>query len=204
MVFLSESHMNNAKAIEVKNKLGFDLVHIVESDGRSGGLVMFYILANEVVLNFSSPNFIDGFVMDGNYVAWLFTGFYGEPSWELKHQSWTAIRDLNKNANGPWMILGDFSEILVSSEKEGGNVRTNQYMQNFRDCIEECDLQEIMYLGDPYTWSRGFIRERLDRALCNDAWASKFPYAVVIHEHHVHSDHRPLVLDTNYFEAAMT
>ena len=61
-----------------------------------------------------------------------------------------------------------------------------------------------MYLGAPYTWSQGVIREWLDRALCNDAWASKFPYAAVIHEHHVHSDHRPLVMDMNYFEAAMT
>lgn len=102
------------------------------------------------------------------------------------------------------MIIGDYNEILVSTEKEGGNLRPGQYMQNFRECIEECNLQEVMFVGDPFTWSRGAICERLDRGLCNDAWATKFPFAAVIHEQHVHSDHRPLVLDTNYFEKAMT
>lgn len=87
VIFLSESHLNKVKAIELRVKLGFDLFHIVESDGRSGGLVLFYNLANEVVLNYSSLNFIDGFVMEANAVAWRLTGFYGEPNWDLKHRS---------------------------------------------------------------------------------------------------------------------
>lgn len=85
VVFLFESHLNKAKVIELKSKLGFDLLNIVESDGRSCGLVMFYNLINDVVLNFSSQNFIDGLVMNYSSVAWRFTRFYGEPSWELKH-----------------------------------------------------------------------------------------------------------------------
>ena len=118
VVFLSESHLNKAKVIELKSKLGFDLLNIVESDGRSCGLVMFYNLINDVVLNFSSQNFIDGPVMNCNSVAWRFTRFYGEPSWELKHQSRTAIRDLNKDTMGPRIIIKVFNEILVSSEKK--------------------------------------------------------------------------------------
>ena len=66
---MSESHLNKDKANELKLKLGFDFTHIVESDGRSGGLVLFYNPSNEVVLNYYSPNFIDGFVMEGNYMA---------------------------------------------------------------------------------------------------------------------------------------
>lgn len=78
VVFLSESHLNKAKAEDLKVKLGFDFFHLVESDGRSGGLVMFYNQSNEVILSFSSPNFIDGIVMEGNKVGWRLTGFYGE------------------------------------------------------------------------------------------------------------------------------
>ena len=51
-------------------------------------------------------------------------------------------------------------------------MRTHQYMQNFRDCIGECKLQEIMFLGDPFTWSHGMISEKLVRAFCNDEWNS--------------------------------
>lgn len=127
-----------------------------------------------MLLNFSSPNFIDGFVMEGGDVAWRLTGFYGEPHWDSKHLSWTYLRTLQNNTGGAWMIIGDFNEILVASEKDGGNIRPIQFMQSFRDCIEECGLQEIMYIGDQFTWSRGAIRERLDRALCTEKWAKFF------------------------------
>lgn len=61
-----------------------------------------------------------------------------------------------------------------------------------------------MIVGDIFTWSRGIIRERLDRALCNEQWATKFPYAAVVHKRHVHSDHRPILLDTNYYASVMS
>ena len=43
----------------------------------------------------------------------------------------------------------------------------------------------------------------MDRALCNDLWAEKFPYAAVVHEQHVHSDHRPVLLDTDFYKSGM-
>src|SRR3954462_12553179 len=89
------------------------------------------------------------------------------------------------------------------SEKEGGNSRPIQFMQNLRDCLDDCGMHEIMFVGDEFTWSRGEIKERLDRAVCNDNWATLCPYAAVLHEHHTHSDHRPILVDTNYYKSAM-
>ncbi|XP_020197316.1 uncharacterized protein [Aegilops tauschii subsp. strangulata] len=89
------------------------------------------------------------------------------------------------------------------SEKEGGNIRPDHYMRDFRDCIKDCGLQEVMMIGDTFTWSRGAVRERLDRALSNEMWAENFPYAALVHEHHIHSDHRPILLDTEYFKGLM-
>lgn len=61
------------------------------------------------------------------------------------------------------MVLGDFNEILYSLEKEGGNASPNAMMKEFRDCLAECGLDDMGYIGDPFTWRRGDIRERLDR-----------------------------------------
>ena len=56
-------------------------------------------------------------------------------------------------------------------------------------------------VGDLFTWRRGDICERLDQAICNLEWANKFPRVVIINGEHVHSDHRPLILDTDYFDS---
>lgn len=58
MIFLSRSHLNREMTTIVHRKLGFDFMHVEESDGRARELVMFYKDDNEVALNYFSPNFI--------------------------------------------------------------------------------------------------------------------------------------------------
>lgn len=111
-----------------------------------------------------------------------------------------AIYQVHVCASHPWVILGDFNEILSADEKEGGNPRPYQMMQAFQDCLADCDLDDMGFEGDRYTWRRGDIGERLDRAVSNTAWNLKFPLAALVHEEHVHWDHRPLVLDTEYHD----
>ena len=113
--------MNKEKADDVRRKLGFDEMYVQESDGRSGGLVLFCNFINKVVLNYSSPSFIDVVSMRGDEVDWRLTGFYGFPAWDQRHLSWTCLRDLHKMGNHRRAIIGDFNEILIASEKEGSN-----------------------------------------------------------------------------------
>jgi hypothetical protein len=67
------------------------------------------------------------------------------------------------------LIIGDFNEILYSWEKEGGAPRANRYMKSFQDCLSDCGLEDLGYIGDIFTWQRGKIRERLDRDVPNAA-----------------------------------
>jgi hypothetical protein len=73
----------------------------------------------------------------------------------------------------PWLVAGDFNEIMYSHEKEGGNVRPQRCMQAFRDCLTACD--DLGISGDIFTWIRGRIREQLDRAVGNPGWVSFVP-----------------------------
>ena len=88
---------------------------------------------------------------------------YGEPRWEDKHMTWDKIRELNAQHNLPWAIIGDLNEILFNHEKEGGNLRPHNRMQAFRDVLDDCGLIDLGFTGEPFTWKRGRIRERLDR-----------------------------------------
>ncbi|PNT61155.1 hypothetical protein BRADI_5g10935v3, partial [Brachypodium distachyon] len=89
--------------------------------------------------------------------------------------------------------MGDFNEILYSHEKEGGNPRPVRMMNDFGDCLVDCELDDLGFSGDRFTWFRGDVRERLDRAVANAEWINLFPGFSVINEGHFRSDHRPVV-----------
>jgi hypothetical protein len=71
-------------------------------------------------------------------------------------------------------------------------------MQAFQDALTDCELEDLGYSGDSYTWERERIRERLDRAVANGAWNIMHPGAVLQHLEYTRSDHRPILLDTDY------
>ena len=121
-------------------------------------------------------------------------GFYGEPRWQDKHLTWQCLRDLNDTVNLPWLVMGDINEILYPFEKEGGNPRPQHFMQAFRQALDDCNLTDFGYVGDKFTWHRGRIRERLDRALMNDAWNERFGEAILQNMEYSGSDHRPIMM----------
>ena len=84
-----------------------------------------------------------------------------EPNWDQKDQTWEAMRSLkNRDTNSlPWLAVGDFNEILCHHEKEGGRARLQRHLQAFHDALDDCELTDIGYIGDIYTWHRGKIRE---------------------------------------------
>jgi hypothetical protein len=108
-----------------------DFKIINPSNGRSGGVLLLW--KREVVIEqiFSAPKYIDVRVIESPGKIWHLTGIYGEPKWEDKYKTWDKLRELQQNSNLPWAIIGDFNEILLSHEKEGGNPRPQSYMQSF-------------------------------------------------------------------------
>jgi hypothetical protein len=97
--------------------------------------------------------------------------------------------------------VGDFNEILFNCEKKGGPPRAKTCMERFRKVLEDCDLHDLGYTGDPFTWhnhhhlAASYIKERLDRAVANNTWQRKFPLVKVKNGDPRHSDHRPVIVD---------
>jgi hypothetical protein len=57
------------------------------------------------------------------------------------------------------VILGYFDEILYSHKKEGGNSRSDGYMQALRDVLIDCDLKGLGFTREKFTWKGGKIIE---------------------------------------------
>jgi hypothetical protein len=168
------------------------------SNERSGGVLLLWKKEIKIEMIFSAPKYIDVKVIEGDNKIWRLTGFYGEPRWDDRHMSWDKICELHNSFDLPWVILGDFNEILFSHEKEGGNPRSQLMMQKFCDVLTDCNLEDIGFSGDPFTWRCGKIKERLDRCLANSSWNVMHPGASVQHLSYIRLDHRPILLDTDY------
>ncbi|KAL5819414.1 hypothetical protein ACOSQ4_023256 [Xanthoceras sorbifolium] len=62
---------------------------------------------------------------------------------------------------------GDFNEILKDEEKLGGSCRNSGAMARFRRAVDDCNLMDMGFRGDRFTWNNrqfngGLIQERLD------------------------------------------
>jgi hypothetical protein len=96
---------------------------------------MFWKKDIKIELVFSAPKYIDVRIVENPGKIWRLTGIYGEPRWEDKYKTWDTLRDLNNSSKLPWVVMGDFNEILFLHEKEGGNQRHQPYMQSFPDVL---------------------------------------------------------------------
>jgi hypothetical protein len=111
------------------------------------------------------------------------------------------MRTLHHQASLPWLCIGDFNEIMFSFEKQGGLPRPQVCMDRFRNALNFCNLNDLGFEGDIFTWrnnncrAKGYIRERLDRAVANPGWCAKFPCYKVVNGEQGHSDHRPVLLE---------
>ena len=117
VLFLSETHLDMAKAGKLKRRLGFDEMEVSESDGRSGGLLMLWQTTLGVSSRVGHSNYIDIRIKETTAAGWRFIGFYSEPSGDRKHLSWEYLRGLHAMSNLPWLVAGDFNEIRQAYEK---------------------------------------------------------------------------------------
>ena len=67
-------------------------------------------------------------------------------------------------------------------------------MEGFRECLCNCELIDIGFVGQRFTWCNGRIGEkrtlvRLDRMVANEEWLNFFPEAKVFHRSMAASDH---------------
>ena len=75
-------------------------------------------------------------------------------------------------------------------------MRPPKQIEDFRNVTHECNLQEVLFCGPKFTWSRekssNMILERLDRGLASEDWLLRFQGACEQHLLAIHSDHCPL------------
>nr|KYP39451.1 Putative ribonuclease H protein At1g65750 family [Cajanus cajan] len=144
----------------------------------------------------SHPQAISFTVVEGSK-SWVCTAVYANPRVELRQRVWAHLRELGGRITLPWLVLGDFNEIMLSTECRGGRFSMVGVSQ-FLEVLNDCNLLDMGAKGLRFTWYRNqrgvVLAKRLDRAVCNVAWQAMFPEAYVENLCRVYSDHCPLLL----------
>lgn len=102
-------------------------------------------------------------------LSWV-TAVYGRPNPSIRKHLYVQLGEIAKTMQEPWLIGGDFNTILYRSEKKWGSFNRTDAYGLFHHWFHSNKLHDLQFKGSRFTWARGFLFKRLDRAICNDVW----------------------------------
>ncbi|KAH1113590.1 hypothetical protein J1N35_006968, partial [Gossypium stocksii] len=202
ILFLIETKLSSKKMEMVRLKCGFSNGIDIGAVGLKGGLSLGWTGNDLVSIRSYSMFHMDADIYDPeNKETWRLTGFYGSSDECYQRESWDLLFHLGYDQSVPWLVFGDFNEIVSSFKKKGGRVRSEGQIAEFKTTLEDCLLNDVGCVGRWFTWEKGIflstnIRERLDRGVATLNWRYLFPGFLLEHLSHLFSDHCPILLDT--------
>lgn len=180
--------------------LGYSNCFAVGREGLSGGLAV--LLKDNVDLSIKSFSkyHIDS-IIEGPQ-AFRLTIIYGDSNANLRYKSWEILRQLNNGNEEPWLVIGDFNEVMYSWEAKGLRARNQLGMRQFREVLDFNQLKDLGFQGATFTYSNRIrndmeSKSRIDRAVATLPWREQFPNATVHHIFANSSDHLPLHVEFN-------
>jgi hypothetical protein len=153
-LFLIETISSKRCMESLRVRFGFQDLFVVEPIGRSGGLALFWQVAEELEIQNYSRRHINAIVRSvDNDVPWKLMGFYGHPDPSKRMESWSLLSLLKNFAPIPWLCASDFNEITHQAEKPGACCRQESKMEDFRNALDNCHLGGLGFIGPHFTWS---------------------------------------------------
>ncbi|KAL6565247.1 hypothetical protein OROGR_002198 [Orobanche gracilis] len=87
---------------------------------------------------------IHGYVNSNNGLFSAFITFiYGLNERDDRRSLWSNLRSIAGMVHEPWLILGDFNNVLNSEDRIGGTPVSESECIEFRDVLNETELQEL-------------------------------------------------------------
>ncbi|CAM8960206.1 unnamed protein product [Rhodiola kirilowii] len=110
VVGLLETKARKVRMERVQKEIRFCNGFVVESRGRSGGLALWWKAEIHLSIRSYSEFHIEA-VVEGSS-PFRFTLFYGHPVSSKREETWDLLRRLKNPSDLPWMVVGDFNEVL--------------------------------------------------------------------------------------------
>ncbi|CAH9087491.1 unnamed protein product, partial [Cuscuta epithymum] len=120
IIFLMETKISYSRAKETLRMQGFYNSEGMDNEGSSGGIIMGWNDDIEVVIKEKHQNYVDCQVRSREgELPWRLTGYYAYSDTRRRREAWDMLRRLAEHNTMPWIVIGDFNDILYESEKKG-------------------------------------------------------------------------------------
>ncbi|TYH52731.1 hypothetical protein ES332_D09G048400v1 [Gossypium tomentosum] len=98
------------------------------------------------------------------------------------------------NAQGSLCFLCTAVYAIPQSNRIEGASISQVGRKWFQEFIFNNGLRDLGYSGPKFMWSKGFLSQRLDRAICNSEWDSFAPNCLVHNLYRLESNHKPVLV----------
>jgi len=138
----------------------------------------------EVVIVAKSLQMITCEVLLPNSRTWIVISVvYAANEDDKRKELWREITALGASPvtfNRPWIMLGDFNQVLHPHEHSRHvSLNVDRRIRDFRECLLDAELSDLVYKGSSFTWwnkSRTRpVAKKIDRILVNESWSNLFP-----------------------------
>lgn len=159
VVVLTEIRMLVDRASGVVARLNFDGYEVVEARGLSAGIILLWRTNFIIVYPLGSTHQeIHALVEVWNFEhKWLLSVVYTSPRCNERELLWEKLEAIVAMTNWPWLVTGDFNELLFQEEKRGGNPISPNKSLRFANMINNCDVHS----GTWVSWAQNLLGQTL-------------------------------------------
>jgi hypothetical protein len=140
IVVLVETRISGQRAEIISTGLGFDSVVQSEAEGFSGGIWLLWDsdAVNIDVISINQQVIHAVVQVSSSSPSWLFSTVYASPLHASRVLLWDHLTSFANSHSLPWMVAGDFNEILSHQEKFSSTLTNRHRMSSFRNCLDAC------------------------------------------------------------------
>ncbi|GLT94094.1 hypothetical protein SLE2022_118530 [Rubroshorea leprosula] len=180
---IAEPRISGTTADDRINDMRFDEFVKVDARGFSGGIwVLWNRTVGDITILDCFSQAITLLVKQAHRDPWLLSAIYANPVPTIRESLWQHLEQFTYTDGLPWLLLGDFNQIISSDEHSEGRVTGLRGASLMMSFMQNKGLIDLGAAGCKYTWTNRqlgghLIMKRLDRALSNVSWRVLFPEA---------------------------
>ncbi|XP_023885541.1 uncharacterized protein LOC111997657 [Quercus suber] len=155
IMVVMETRIGGGRAKEITDRLPFDSAIHMETIGFSGGIWLLWNSDSVEVVQLTSTKqeiHVEVKVLPTN-LSWIFSAVYASSRCVERQILWENLSKVAELHNLPWVIAGEFSELLADEDKFGGRPVSLARSLLFKECLDKCNMVDMGFNGPKYAWT---------------------------------------------------